>query len=323
MHVRLRHVVLAAVLGPALVLTGCSEARTSSAASRSRESGADTPSASASASASAGASAAAGSAGPASGTAYRSYVALGDSYTAAPLVPSTDTSNACLRSSGNYPSLVAAAMPRVRLRDVSCSGADSRSLAGRQQTGRSSVPPQLAALGRSTDLVTIGIGGNDANLFGTLVGTCSQLRGADPGGSPCHDRLTAGGQDPLGAALRQIRANVRSVVAAVRARAPHATVVVVGYPQIVPRHGTCPQLPLAAGDYAYGREVNRGLAAAVRAGARGADAYVDVFTASAGHDVCARDPWVNGAQTDPSRALAFHPFAEEQQAVAELVLQAI
>ena len=46
------------------------------------------------------------------GRTYRSYVALGDSYTAAPLVPSTDTSNGCLRSSGNYPSLVAAAMPR-------------------------------------------------------------------------------------------------------------------------------------------------------------------------------------------------------------------
>jgi hypothetical protein len=100
-------------------------------------------------------------------------------------------------------------------------------------------------------------------------------------------------------------------------------VVVVGYPQIVPASGTCPELPLARGDYAYGRQINKGLADAVRVGARKADAYVDVFAASAGHDICADDPWINGIQTDPARALAFHPFAAEQRAVADLVLDAL
>ena len=36
-----------------------------------------------------------------------SYVALGDSFTAAPGIPETDGSDGCLRSSRNYPSLVA------------------------------------------------------------------------------------------------------------------------------------------------------------------------------------------------------------------------
>src|SRR6188472_4098739 len=35
------------------------------------------------------------------------YVALGDSYAAAPLVPVTDVANGCFRSSSNYPSIVA------------------------------------------------------------------------------------------------------------------------------------------------------------------------------------------------------------------------
>jgi lysophospholipase L1-like esterase len=239
-------------------------------------------------------------------------------------VPSTDTGNGCLRSTGNYPSLVAAALPAGSFTDVSCSGADSTSLVGVQQTNSGPQPPQFDALGKRTNLVTLSIGGNDAGLFRTLVGTCSQLRNSDPGGSPCRDRLTAAGGDPVGTALTEIRGHVRAAVAGIRDRAPRATVVVVGYPQIVPASGNCPRLlPLAKGDYAYGRTINKGLADAVRLGARRADAYIDVFAASAGHDVCSPDPWINGSRTDPSRALAFHPFAEEQQAVADLVLDAL
>ena len=44
---------------------------------------------------------------------------------------------------------------------------------------------------------------------------------------------------------------------------------------------------------------------------------------SRGHDVCSDDPWVNGAVTQPTRALAYHPFAVEQQAVADLVRDAL
>jgi lysophospholipase L1-like esterase len=318
--VGLRRVGLAALLSLGLLLAGCSSEATGDAAPAptTASSATSDPSAGVGAGAGAGAGARARAAAK-----YSSYVALGDSYTAAPLVPSTDTGDGCLRSSHNYPALVAAALPSADFVDVSCSGADSTSLVGVQQTPSGAKPPQFDALSRRTDLVTIGIGGNDSNLFGTLVGTCSQLRERDPAGSPCRDRLTGGASDPIGTALRDIRAHVRAVVAGIRDRAPRATVVVVGYPQIVPPSGTCPELPLAAGDYAYARRINKGLADAVRLGARRADAYVDVFAASAGHDICSADPWINGAQTDPSRALAFHPFAAEQQAVARLVLKAL
>ena len=261
---------------------------------------------------------------PTASSRYGTYVALGDSYTAAPLVPTTDTSNGCLRSTGNYPSLVAQAMPGTDLVDVSCSGADNSSMVGVQETGSQAQQPQFDALSGSTDLVTVGIGGNDFGLFGTLIGTCAKLRGSDPTGAPCRARLSSGGSDTLTRELGQIRGHVAAIVAGIRDRAPHATVVVVGYPQIVPAHGTCPQLlPLATGDYAYARRINQGLADAVRQGARRADDYIDVFKASAGHDICARDPWINGQGTDPARALAFHPFAVEQKAVARLVLAAI
>jgi lysophospholipase L1-like esterase len=255
-----------------------------------------------------------------SGPGFQRYVALGDSYTAAPLVPDTDTTNGCLRSTNNYPALVAAALPGVELVDVSCSGADTASMVGFQQTNEEAKPPQFDALTDDTDLVTLGIGGNDFNLFGTLVGTCAQLRSADPTGSPCSDRYSDGASDELTRQLDDIGSHVAAVVAGIRERAPEARVIVVGYPQIIPARGSCSKLlPLAVGDYPFARRVSAGLADAVKRGARDAE-FVDLFGPSAGHDICSDDPWINGANTDPARALAFHPFAEEQEAAAELVL---
>src|SRR6478672_1383292 len=97
-------------------------------------------------------------------TRFHRYVALGDSYTAAPFVPLTQLSNGCLRSSDNYPALVAAGMPGTRLVDVSCSGADTASMTGIQRIEGADQPPQFDALTRGTDLVTVGIGGNDFHL---------------------------------------------------------------------------------------------------------------------------------------------------------------
>jgi lysophospholipase L1-like esterase len=254
---------------------------------------------------------------------YPLYVALGDSYTAAPLVPDTDVSNGCLRSTNNYPALVAAGLPGTRLLDVSCSSASSTSLVGVQRTnGGGVVPPQFDALTEDTDLVTVGIGGNDFRLFATLIGDCARLRASDPTGSPCKDRLTAGGTDRLKAELRQIRTHITAIVKGIRDRSPKARVLVVGYPQILPAKGTCPALlPLATGDVAYARTINKGLAAALEQGAKAARGeFVDLFHATAGHDICADHPWINGRYTDTKRALAFHPFAAEQKKAADLVL---
>ena len=255
-------------------------------------------------------------------TEYDQYVALGDSYTAAPLVPPTDTSTICLRSGVNYPALVAKAMPGTTLTDVSCSGASTANAVHPQGGGNGAVPPQLDALQRTTDLVTIGLGGNDENLFAGVLGSCVRLAQRAPAGRPCT--RAAERRDDLDRILDDIRGHVAAVVDGVRTRSPHARVVVVGYPQIVPESGTCDDLPIATGDYAFARRVNEGLTRAVERGAADADAdYVDVWEATAGHDICADDPWINGRVTSVGRALAYHPLAVEQEHVAQLVLDEI
>ncbi|MBZ5737965.1 SGNH/GDSL hydrolase family protein [Nocardioides mangrovi] len=252
-------------------------------------------------------------------TQYDQYVAIGDSYTAAPLVPPTDATTICLRSERNYPALLAAAMPGTELTDVSCSGARTRNVIEPQTGATGSVPPQLEAVTARTDLVTIGLGGNDDSLFAGTLGRCMKLGGTDPDGSPCTDHYR--GTSTVRDALVDIRGNVAAVVAAVHAKAPDARIVVVGYPQIIPASGSCDDLPLATGDYDLARRINHGLASAVGAGAQLAGVeFLDLWTPSEDHDICAEEPWINGRVTSAQVALAYHPMAIEQQEVARLLM---
>ncbi|QBR93962.1 SGNH/GDSL hydrolase family protein [Nocardioides euryhalodurans] len=256
-----------------------------------------------------------------------SYVALGDSFTAAPGIPETDTSDGCLRSSRNYPALVAEALESdrdVTLADRSCSAADTTSLAGPQEIGREALPPQLDALDRDTDLVTLSMGGNDFGVFLQLVGGCVSLSQQDPAGSPCADAAGRQG-DLLTTTQQEIEQRLVTAVREIQSRAPRAQVLLVGYPQLAPAAGECPDLlPLASGDLPFARTVNKTLTDNLaRAAERTGTTYVDVWSASAGHDICADAPWVNGQVGQQGGAIPFHPLPAGQQGVADLVVAAV
>jgi len=252
------------------------------------------------------------------------YVAMGDSYTAAPLFPLAEQEqiNGCLRSDENYPALVATQLD-VPLIDVSCSGASTTSMFAAQRFIDNERPPQLDSLTTDTDLVTLGIGANDFRYFSKMIFTCLKVAKRDPEGSPCRDKnLTPQGRDRIERHLSEIRRNVSRVVRAIGRKAPNAQILLVGYPQLLPAEGTCRnKLPLAVGDYAYTRDLNLRLANAVRRGGVSAGAeFVDLVEASQGHDICSDEPWVAGIRGAPQRAMGLHPYPEEQRAVADLVV---
>jgi lysophospholipase L1-like esterase len=250
------------------------------------------------------------------GPGVASYVALGDSYTSAPFVPQTDVAGGCLRSDGNYPSQVAEALG-ARLTDVSCAGADTTDVRRPQVDG---VPPQAAALQRGADLVTVSLGGNDGGVFSTLVGRCGRPGIAT---ATCNTPLDPGTEQRLRQRLQRTGDDLTRVLRLAARRAPDARVLAVGYPTIVAAGESCDALPLSAASRAAAARLNGELNDTVRTAARRAGAtYVDVAAATADHGICAEDPWINGAVTDQQRALAFHPFAAEQRAVAELVMDA-
>jgi lysophospholipase L1-like esterase len=252
------------------------------------------------------------------------YVALGDSFSAGPLIATTDLAGGCVRSDHNYPSLVAADLEVDDFVDVTCSGATPRDLTRVSHPfPESTIPPQLRAVTPGTDLVTLGIGGNDLDLFATLVRTCTRLRGSDPQGDPCTRRFAEDGPD-LRSATRTISNRVAGALREIRARAPQARVLLVGYLRLVPDRGTCPALPLAAGDYPQGRRISRALNQALVDAADRTDVeFVDAYELSRGHDICSADPWVNGRVSQREKALSYHPFESGMRAVADEVVDVL
>ncbi|GAA3670733.1 SGNH/GDSL hydrolase family protein [Nocardioides ginsengisoli] len=251
------------------------------------------------------------------------YVALGDSYTAAYLTGKLDTeSGGCLRSLTNYPRQVADKLG-LELTDVSCGGATTADVtAGQKPTWGAAVPPQIDAVGPDTRLVTIGLGGNDFNLFGRIIINCMFAAQQDPTGSPCTD--IAAKNPRVWQVFDRIQQRLVRVVELVRKRAPEARVLLVGYPQAFPATGGCAQFPIATGDMTLARDLLNGLNGAVEGAASDSGAsYVDVWTPSAGHDICSKDPWIAGARPERTDGFAYHPYPEEQQLVARQVLDVL
>lgn len=253
------------------------------------------------------------------------YVALGDSFVAGPLIPNQSLSPlGCLRSDRNYPSLTRVGIPVTRFTDVSCSGAQTDDLHHAQDvTPGPANPPQLDALDDRTKVVTVGIGGNDIG-FTEIVQTCALQ---DPFGPGCKAEYVRDGRDELRERIAATAPDLRRSLDAIVARAPRAEVFVVGYPTVVPASGTgCyPRVPLLPQDVPYLRGIAQALNTMIAQQAAAAGVHhVDVATPSIGHDVCAGagQRWVEGiVPTAP--AAPVHPNARGMVATAAVVTGAI
>ena len=214
------------------------------------------------------------------------YVALGDSYSAASgvLPPDPAAPLLCLRSSRNYPHVLAS-QTGARLTDVTCGAAETKHFTTAQYPG---VAPQVDALGAGTDLVTMTIGGNDSGVFIGAILACGVAGIATLGhGSPCKNLYGSHFEDTVRTTTYPA---LVSGLAAVRARAPQARVAIIGYPWIVPATGGCfDKMPIATGDVPYLRSLQATLNDAVRRAAAATGAtYVDMNGVSDGHDACQR-----------------------------------
>ncbi len=256
------------------------------------------------------------------------YVALGDSYSAGPLIPALRSDpTSCLRSTNNYPAFLAGYLGVATYRDVTCSGARVRDLTHRQTPviPGAQVPPQVGALSKRTDLVTIGLGGNDFGLFGDLTSVCLAVAQAQPRGAPCRQHFTnSHGVNTKYRDARRIQAHVALGLREIHHAAPRARVVVVGYPRLLPTRGTCAAAPFATGDYAFARRVGILLNRSLRLAAAAHHAtYVDTYGVSRGHDVCAgARAWINGPQ-NTATAAAFHPFEKGERGMARRVYRVL
>ncbi|WP_270888260.1 SGNH/GDSL hydrolase family protein [Pedococcus sp. 5OH_020] len=249
------------------------------------------------------------------------YVALGDSYSSAagvaPFV--ADAPPTCSRSMLNYAHDLAAQTRPSSFTDATCSGAKTSDFFSPQAPG---VPPQLDAVTKTTRLITMTIGGNDENVFVDSFSGCAAISGTDILGSPCKQKYGSAFTDEI---VNQTYPHVVSALMAVRRKAPDATVVILGYPRILPEAGqlSCYRsMPIAMGDVPWLNHEEDVLNSVVsRAAEQTGARFVDMSSSSAGHDACKPigQRWIEPA-VGPVNAAPVHPNATGEAAMATQTL---
>lgn len=256
------------------------------------------------------------------------HVAIGDSFASGAGIPA-QSAGLCMRSDQNYGKRVADAFG-ASYTDVTCAGAKVSALTTPQtDLGLPVNGPQLDAVTSDATLVTLTIGGNNLGTsdvgFVDVVAACSVLALTDPSGTPCRDLYAKDGGDTLVGRLDAVAPELAGALRRIRATAPKAQVVVMGYPAVVPADGRkCEdKLPITAGDITYLHGILGELndMVARTATANGAT-YVDTMTATEGHDGCSAEPWVEGL-IPSSPALPLHPNATGERVMADAVLAAL
>jgi hypothetical protein len=241
-----------------------------------------------------------------------SYVALGDGFAAAPYTGRTSAKDGCLRSSANYAAQVAKTLGVTAFKDVSCVGATTKAITHPFRPAGASKPvrAQIDAVGPNTDLVTISIGIENSNLVGNVFRICVAL--------PCGNEVPLVNFKDI---LPAISKSMTSVIRDVTTRAPHAYVVVVGYPELLPFANGCKTMPkMDATQWYWASQIWPQFSTAVGSSARQAGAaFVDVRKLTGAHPPCSKEPWVNGGASVAGRSVAYHPKADEQQVVAQAI----
>lgn len=162
------------------------------------------------------------------------------------------------------------------------------------------------------DLVTITIGGNDVGFVDALV-QCAKSACSTPSFKSDHLKLIDDTENDL----------VKDYTA-IKARAPGARVLVLGYPQLFPSRAVdqgCAFLVPWRGEMAMFREFGKHLNATIAAAAKTAGVkFVPVAGRFDGHEVCGSDgAWLNPYHFTPKGARktasdeSFHPTRTGQQ----------
>ncbi len=240
--------------------------------------------------------------GTTTASAPAAYAALGDSYASGDGTGVYYSANpSCYRSPDSYPPLVAA-REGYALLFAACSGATTSTV----------ISSQLGSLSRATAVVTVQVGGNDAG-FASVMESCaiyyftcqSSINSAD---SYIHNKLPAA---------------LNTTYNDIRAHAPNATVLVVGYPHLFTAGGATCGINVLTSAHEKSLNQTADLLDGVIATAAASHGFrfVDPRAAFASHELCSSSPWLNN-DTIPVQE-SYHPNIAGEAAYASLVEAAL
>lgn len=240
------------------------------------------------------------------------YVAMGDSFTSTGSIVGMDPmtfgsfgGDTCFRSSDNYPSRIREAT-NWNVNDVSCRGLRiPLAYTSRAEYG----PPQMNALHPGVDLVSLQVGGNDTDVLAlaercVLTADCSSLEGE------------------WAAKVPRVAPGLRQLIRDVRARAPRARIILVGYLQ--PFHPVpCLDIaPYSAANQNFGRRHIDRLNAMLREVARAEGVEIVADRTPPGHSACDPDRWTSFLGVDAG-AVPLHPTHAGHLATARMILDRV
>jgi lysophospholipase L1-like esterase len=223
-----------------------------------------------------------------------SYVALGDSYSSG--LGAGDyisSSGGCDRSTNAYPEQWAGRESPVSFVSVACAGATTADV----------LSSQVSALSASTTLVSITIGGNDAGFSGVMR-TCV-LESTNS----CLNAVSAA----RAFVTNQLPARLDATLQKIRADAPNAKIVVLGYPDLydLSKSSTCiglstkDRIALNAGADALDNTMQT-------AAQRSNDTFADVRLQFAHHEICDSGSWLHSVDI-LAFSSSYHPTASGQE----------
>jgi hypothetical protein len=267
---------------------------------------------------------------------WGSYVSLGDSYSAGEGLGDYQP-GACDRSAAAYNATVAGRYGfKDGVRTWACSGAttedvfdpaDPRCAAHGHASGPNGEGCQVARVDAHTSLVTMSIGGNDAG-FADDLRDCYTNRARLHWSHPCSEAGPA-----IDAKIAAMGPKLQAALQAIRARAPHARIVIVTYPRMFPAvptgNAACVTFVcLTPADQVFFNQEAQKLDDTIcgAAGAAGVGAEcVDAREAFAGcelgrPDSCLQPPRTRGFAVDPG---SFHPSRRGQRVLGELIARRI
>ncbi|GHO42777.1 GDSL-type esterase/lipase family protein [Ktedonospora formicarum] len=251
---------------------------------------------------------------------YDNYYALGDSYSAGDGAPPYNGAKNCYRSTKGYPYLLSSGAPSPTL--IACSGAVTGNI---DSTVQYSWLPgtQLAQLQsgpRGKTLITLTIGGND-------IGFSSELTNCITSFSSCKSHRASVSQKIINLEPRLV-----AVYQELRAAAPGADIIIVGYPLLVADpsladcHNPVVYTGLGAGEMQMIRDLASQLNDAIAQAASTAGAFPateEVEQAFAGHEACTANEsqeWINEiAGLNDALRDSFHPNSAGYQALSRAV----
>jgi len=221
------------------------------------------------------------------------YVALGDSYSSGVGAGDyTSASGDCDQSTNAYPYLYDGASSPSSFNDEACSGAKTTDV----------IANQLGPLSSSTSLVSMTIGGNDVG-FSSVMETCVL-----DSTSSCVSAVDTAESE----AQSQLPAKLDAVYGDIKADAPNAHVVIMGYPELydLSKSSTC--VGLSTTDRTDLNQASDILDGVIQTeSAKYGFTYVDIRPYFSGHEICDSSSWLhstNFLDIDES----YHPTASGQ-----------